>query len=121
MQFQVDLLLKGEEHATTDTIDTAIGADPHTWTDEDVGTVIREMLAALDRKKHPNRAPRPVFLRGISWIVDADRSGGAVIALEIPTGAAVAGPFDITQGELDAMISRVMGRAVLPSTPDGIH
>jgi hypothetical protein len=120
MQFNVDLLLKGEEHATTQTIDSAAGTDPRAWTDADVSTVIKDMLAALDRHKHPAQSPRPVFLRGISWIVDRDRSGGVLIALEIPTGAAVAGPFDIEAAELDAMIARVMGRAAAPLT-SGVH
>lgn len=121
MTFQVDLLLKGEEHATTHTIDSAVVREPREWTDADVGTVLREMLAALDRRKRPNQPDRPVFLRGISWIVDADRgSGGVLIALEIPTGAAVAGPFAIGQHELEEMIGRVMARAV-PSAADRVH
>lgn len=119
MTFQVDLLLKGEEHATTHTVDSRAASPPRSWTDADVSTVLKEMLAALDRQKHPGQPERPVFLRGVSWIVDPDRDGGVLIALEIPTGAAVAGPFDIAQHELEAMIARVMARGV-PSA-DRMH
>jgi hypothetical protein len=48
-----------------------------------------------------------VALRGFSWIVEPS-DGGVVIAVEIPMGAAVAGPFDIPQGRLDSMITRVL-------------
>jgi hypothetical protein len=117
MQFQVDLLLKGEEQATTETIDCAVPGEPRVWTDADAATVIKEMLAALDRKKHPQRAgARPVFLRGISWIVDVDRAGGVLIALEIPMGAAVAGPFDIPQPELERIVANAMARDGEPSS-----
>jgi len=34
--------------------------------------------------------------------------GGVVIAIEIPSGAAVAGPFDIPQPALDRLISSVL-------------
>jgi hypothetical protein len=34
-----------------------------------------------------------------------------VIAIEIPTGAAVAGPFRVEQRTLDAMITRVLAAA----------
>ena len=106
MEFQVDVLLRGEEHATTQLIRDV--REPAAWTDADVEQVLKEMLRALDRLKSPGAAGRDVFLRGISWIVDPYEDGGVVIALEIPTGAAVAGPFDIAKPELDTMIGRVM-------------
>jgi hypothetical protein len=54
-------------------------------------------------------------LRGFSWIVEPTE-GGVVIAMEIPTGAAVAGPFDIPQPKLDGLITRVLAAAA-PSRP----
>ena len=57
---------------------------------------------------------RPISLVGISWIVNAYEEGGVVIAIEITAGAAVAGPFDIPQSTLEAMIARVLAR---PQTP----
>jgi hypothetical protein len=35
-------------------------------------------------------------------------SGGVVLAIEITLGVAVAGPFDIDQARLEAMIARVL-------------
>jgi hypothetical protein len=68
------------------------------------------MLLAIDRVKNPGTEPRPVALRGFSWIVEPT-TGGVVIAMEITSGAAVAGPFAIEQPKLDRMISRVLEAA----------
>jgi hypothetical protein len=54
-------------------------------------------------------------MRGFSWIVEP-ADGGVVIALEIPMGAAVAGPFDIPQARLDALITKVIA-AARPARP----
>ena len=71
------------------------------------------MLQAMDRSKHPAGPDRPVVLRGLSWIVNPYEGGGVVIAIEITLGAAIAGPFDIEQPALEAMIGRVLS----PDTP----
>jgi hypothetical protein len=47
-------------------------------------------------------------LRGFSWIVNPFETGGVVIALEMTLGAIVAGPFDVSEGVLSAMIANVM-------------
>ena len=107
MTFQVDILLRGEETATTLSVD-AIGRESSAWTDTDVEMVLKGMPRALDRTKNPGDADRPVYLRGISWIVDPYEGGGVVIALEVPTGAAIAGPFQIMKEELEGMIARVL-------------
>ena len=65
------------------------------------------MLLAIDRVKNPGGEPRQVRLRGFSWIVEPT-PGGVVIAMEITSGAAVAGPFDIAQRRLDGLIARVL-------------
>ncbi len=44
-----------------------------------------------------------------------------VIAIEITMGAAIAGPFDIEKGALEAMISRVLVRGVPPSSSTTVH
>ena len=67
------------------------------------------MLRALDRAKNPDaETERPVALRGFSWIVSPFETGGVVIALEMSLGAVIAGPFDIPERDLNAMIERVM-------------
>jgi hypothetical protein len=45
-----------------------------------------------------------------------------VVAIEIPMGAAVAGPFAVPQADLDARIGRVVqAERRLLSTPGTIH
>ena len=51
------------------------------------------MLLAIHPAKNPDASDTPVFLRGFSWIVNPFEGGGVVVAIEIQTGAAVAGPF----------------------------
>lgn len=118
MSFQVDIWLRGENHATTESI-SPVSTAPGAWTDGDVAAVLIGMLRALDRAKHPD-APgdRAVALRGFSWIVNPYEDGGVVIALEMTLGAVVAGPFDIAERDLTAMISRVLAaeRVTPPTT-----
>ena len=109
MEFQVDIWLRGDHHATTAVI-APVPREPSVWTDADIVAVLEEMLRALDRAKDPSASPdRPVSLRGFSWIVSPFEAGGVVIALELTLGAVVAGPFDVTEGALSARIERVMG------------
>lgn len=134
MTFHVEVVLRGRDFAVTETV--SIPYDhPGTWDDEAVREVLEQILRAIDRAEHPAAPPdRPVVLRGFSWIVEpagegnhgpSDRSpgpsdpGSVVIAIEIPMGAAVAGPFAIGQAALDAMITRVVQRA--PSGTRTIH
>jgi hypothetical protein len=108
MSFQVDIWLRGENHATTEVIG-AVARQPRAWTEGDVAAVLTAMLRAIDKAKHPEAdVDRPVVLRGFSWIVNPFEEGGVVIALEMTLGAVVAGPFDIAERDLSAMISRVM-------------
>lgn len=116
MDIQVDIWLRGDNHATTETI-TPVAREPRAWTDGDVSAVLKGMLRALDRARHPDAVPdRPVSLRGFSWIVNPFETGGVVIAIELSLGAVVAGPFDIAEAELTAMITRVI--AADPAPPD---
>jgi hypothetical protein len=106
--FDVEIVLRERNHAVTERIDQP--GEPRHWTDADVESVLRAMLLAIDRLKNPAATDRFVALRGFSWIVEPAQ-GGVVIAIEIPSGAAVAGPFDIDQPVLDRMISRVLAAA----------
>jgi hypothetical protein len=74
------------------------------------------MLQALHRRKHPSAPNQSVALRGFSWIVNPYEAGGVVIAIEIMLGVAVAGPFDVDQERLEAMIGRVLASPVASST-----
>ena len=108
MIFPVEVVLKGRDFAVTESLVVDRG-DPASWDDEAVRDVLVEILRAIDRAQNPSSAAdRAVVLQGFSWIVEPTAEGGVVVAIEIPMGAAVAGPFAIDQAELDARISRVI-------------
>jgi len=107
MTFNVEIVLKGRDFAVTEAVSVAHG-EPATWNEAAVRDVLVEILRAIDRVENPASARnRGVALRGFSWIVE-QAGDGVVLALEIPMGAAVAGPFAIPQAKLDGLISRVL-------------
>ena len=116
MTVSVDIWLRGQDFATTATIDD-IARAPGEWIDEDVRLVLEGMLRAMDRLKRLGESDRAISLRGLSWIVNPFEEGGVVIAIEITMGAAIAGPFRIDQRALETMIARVIAsHAAPPST-----
>ncbi len=119
MELQVDVWLRGTDFAQTRTL-SGIAADPAAWTDLDVSQLLKEMLLSIHRAKNPNSTDTPVFLRGFSWIVNPFEENGVVIAIEIQTGAAVAGPFRIDKKQLEDMISRAIAHAPT-SSATSIH
>lgn len=115
MDIQVDIWLRGDNHATTAMI-APVAREPRAWSEDDVAAVLVGMLRAIDRARNPAAAPdRPVGLRGFSWIVNPFESGGVVIALEMTLGAVVAGPFDVPESVLTGLIQRVMAAEQLKS------
>jgi len=108
MQFDVEIVLRERNYAVTERIEH--GRDPQAWAEGDVETVLKQILLAIDRVKNRSTGNRHVALRGFSWIVEPV-DGQVVIAIEIPMGAAVAGPFAIEAGRLDGMIRRVIAAA----------
>jgi hypothetical protein len=111
MEFDVEIVLRDTTHAFTERIEH--GTEPRAWRELDVETVLKEILLAIDRVKNPSAPGRHVALRGFSWIVEPV-GGEVVIAIEIPMGAAVAGPFAIDHDRLDEMIRRVVAAAAAP-------
>jgi hypothetical protein len=108
MEIQLDIWLRGENHATTEVI-APVRRQPRQWTEGDVTAVIAGMLRALERARNPAAAAdRPIALRGFSWIVNPFEGGGVVIALELSLGAVVAGPLDAAESDLSALIERAM-------------
>jgi hypothetical protein len=108
MTFDVEIVLRERNYAVTECIEAPRPAAA--WTEIDVEQVLRSILTAMDRIRNPEAEERFVALRGFSWIVEPTPDG-VVIAIEIPSGAAVAGPFLIDQRQLDAMIMRVLAAA----------
>lgn len=118
MTFDVEIVLRERDYAVTErvVVPTTPDSTPSEWTDRDVELILKEMLLAIDRVKNPGAEQRYVALRGFSWIVEPTADGGVVIAIEIPSGAAVAGPFQAEQAVLDRIITRLIAdaRAVKP-------
>jgi len=110
MEFPVDIWLRGNNHATTETIAPVL-REPRAWTDSDVADVLIGMLRAIDRASRPEAsADRPIALRGFSWIVNPFESGGVVIAIEMTLGAVIAGPFDVPESVLTRLIQTAIDK-----------
>jgi hypothetical protein len=122
MTFDVEIVLKGRDFAVTESLVVPHG-EPATWDDGAVRDVLAEILRAIGRAENPDAAPgRAIVLQGFSWIVEPTAEGAVVVAIEIPMGAAVAGPFAVAQADLDARIGRVIqAERRLLSTPGTIH
>jgi hypothetical protein len=116
----VDVWLRGTDFAKTHIIPD-ITVDPAAWTDRDVSQLLKAMLLAIHRAKNPGATDTPVFLRGFSWIVNPFEDAGVVIAIEIQTGAAVAGPFAIDKQQLEDMISRAIAQPAGTASSTAIH
>ena len=121
MTVNVEIVLKGRDFAVTETVIVPEGAQAK-WNEENVQEMLVEVLRAIDRAQNP-KAPRDraVSLMGFSWIVEPSDEK-SIIAIEIPMGAAVAGPFAIPQADLDAKISRVLAiERQLTTPPTTVH
>jgi hypothetical protein len=119
MHLELEVWLRNDDFAKTDIVDVPLAA-PEAWTDDDVRTLLVELLRAIDRAKHPDvDRDRPVYLRGFNWIVSPFEAQGVLVTVEIQLGAAAAGPFLIAQDRLEAMIMRVVAqsRADSEATP----
>jgi hypothetical protein len=111
MEFDVEIVLRESNYAVTERLEH--GIEPRAWRELDVETVLKQILLAIDRVKNPAAPGRYVALRGFSWIVEPTGED-VVIAIEIPMGAAVAGPFAIARDKLDGLIRRVIAGAAQP-------
>ena len=111
--YDVEIVLRERDDAIS--LRLEVDAEPRHWSEEHAATVLRDMLLAIDRARNPAATDRYVALRGFSWIVEPV-DGGVVIAIEIPSGAAIAGPFAIDQRVLDRMITRIVAAGARPTT-----
>ena len=102
----VDIWLRGTQHATTRPL-SAVVPQPELWTDDDVRTLLVEMLRVIEREKNPRSEPPAITLRGFNWIV-TPYERGVVLHIELAIGTASAGPFAIDGDRLSAMVTRVM-------------
>jgi len=120
MNFDVEVVLKGRDYAIKESVAVAHD-DPRTWNEEAVRDVLVAILQTIARVEQPDAAERAVSLRGFSWIVEPAEDKKVVIAIEIPMGAAIAGPFAIGQMQLDALITNVLRSERAPRVTQTIH
>ena len=111
---EVDVWVRGTTQARTEAL-RGLPENPSSWTEQDVRTLLTEMLLALERVHNPGGEPPPVALRGFSWIVSPE-PGGVLVHLEMKMGTASAGPFAIDEPTLTGMIARVMAGPVTSPT-----
>jgi hypothetical protein len=117
MRMTVEIMLRGNNHVFTETI--LHPTEPVAWTEEDVATILKTMLRATAKAQDPAApAPADVSLRGMNWIVHPAPEGGVVIALEIHSAAAVAGPVPMAAATLEGLIDKAVAAA---SRPGVVH
>jgi predicted phosphatase len=118
--FNVEVVLKGRDYAVTEAVVLPHG-EPATWDEAVVYDMLVETLRAIDRVQNPG-APRDrgVVLTGFSWIVEPE-ADKVVLAIEIPMGAAIAGPFAVPQARLDALIHAVIRAERQRISPSVVH
>lgn len=104
MTYDVEIMLRGNETVFTETLHH-IGNAPADWTVEDASTLMHSVLKAIDRVMNPERADEPTTtMRGVNWIV-SPHEDQAVVALEIHSASAVAGPFRIEPERLESLLT----------------
>lgn len=109
MTYAIEIVLRERDVAVTEHVEHHGNEAAH-WNELDVEAVLKSMLLAIDRLRNPDADRRFVALRGFSWIVEPT-ADGVVIAIEIQSGAAIAGPFAIAQPALNRMIGHVLAAA----------
>jgi hypothetical protein len=118
--FNVEVVLKNRDFAVTETLAVPHG-DPSTWDERAVYDVLAELLRAIDRAQNPQSPrDRAVTLTGFSWIVEPS-DDQVILAIEIPMGAAVAGPFRTTQAALEGLVTNVVRMERFKASPSVVH
>jgi hypothetical protein len=107
----IEIMLRGNNHVFTDAVTHPV--DAQAWTAEDVAAVLKGILRAINRAQNPGSEAAEVQLRGMNWIVHPG-PGGPVIALEIHSASAVAGPVALPEATLDALVARAVASANAP-------
>ena len=107
MTIPIEIMLRASERVFTDTI--VHERDVTSWTAADAGAVLRKILQVINRLQNPGADDTGVALRGLNWIVSPYESG-VVIALEIHSASAVAGPLPTDESSLTRLIEEATRR-----------
>jgi hypothetical protein len=117
MRLSVEIMLRGNNHVFTDTI--VHPNEAVAWTEQDVAVILKAMLRATAKAQSPETPePAEIQLRGMNWIVHPAADGGVVIALEIHSASAVAGPVPMAASTLEGLIARAVAA---DSRPGVVH
>jgi hypothetical protein len=106
MTFDIEIVLRHENEATVEQV--AHPGEPRDWTEADMLEILKRVLLAVNRLGKPGEPEPAVSLRGFSWIVEPFDATHVVLAIEIPMGAAVAGPFEAERDRLEQLVSRAI-------------
>jgi len=107
MTYDVEIMLRGNERVFTERVHH-IGNEPADWTVDDASTLMHSVLRAIDRVVHPDRQDDvPTALRGVNWIVTLF-DGQPVVALEIHSASAVAGPIPMERERLESLLTEAV-------------
>ena len=113
MRLSVEIMLRGNNHVFTETI--VHPTEPVAWTEADVAAILKAVLRATAKAQDPTApVPSEVALRGMNWIVHPAADGGVVIALEIHSASAVAGPVPMSAETLNGLIARAVAADARP-------
>ena len=116
MNIPLEIMLRGNDQVFTESIPHP--TEPGLWGVSDLSMILKRILITIDRVQHPGKTEVPdVELRGMSWIVHPTAQG-VVIAMEIHTASAVAGPINLPQQRLEDLIASAV-RASRPA--DVVH
>ncbi len=115
MTFDLEVVVRLSGHVVHETL-YHDGRPAALWTEEDVTAILGAMLLAVDRAASGGaNGSRHVRFRGLSWIV-SPFDDGVALAIEIPSGSVIAGPFDIPQARLDELVRQAVARDAAPSS-----
>ena len=113
MTYDVEIMQRHDERVFTERL--SYERDAADWTEGDVRHVLRQILQAVARVVRPgDPAGSEVSLRGMNWIVNPYKDG-VVIAFEIHSASAVAGPFSVDQERLTRLVTRAMQEGEAPA------
>lgn len=114
MTYDIEIMLRGDERVYTEQVHH-IGNEPADWTVEDASTLMHAVLKAIDRVLNPERGDEPATsIRGVNWIVTLF-DGQPVVAIEIHSASAVAGPVAIDRDRLESLLGEAVKSPVTNS------
>ena len=115
MTLTLEVMLRGRETVFTEQFDYP--GEPGSWTPADMQVLLTRLLRAIHRFQRPEDDEPHVELRGLNWIV-SPYEGRVVIAFEIASASAVAGPFDVAPEVLERLLRQSLSGA---STVQTVH